>query len=406
MKIHHCNNPHRIPHRGHRHTALLSILVGFIVLLGVAFGGSPVGAEHAKGDAANREATELNNRGVQRAQQGEFAVGVGLMREAVTLSPRDTQFSENLSGVLTDWAPILQRKGKVDAAIAVLEEAVELLPTNGKALVQLGDLYYYHQSEFDRAIDAWTQAHGQVPSRIWHMVADRISQAQRDQVIERQFHSHTTTHFDIRTQDNAQISFETLSTRLETEYAQLAQFFDGGPPTTTVIVYSQRDLERTYYQRDWAVGFYDGRLRLLDTELEGPFVRLLIVHELTHAFLHYHFGPTLPVWVHEGFAQVQEGKRPHSPEEAQMEERVRAGTKWIPLVWIDRYFQQPADTEDVQRAYVQARLVVHELIQRHGHAAFKAFLRALASGQPVDQAYDASFAPSRWSRANHGVYDE
>ena len=42
---------------------------------------------------------------------------------------------------------------------------------------------------------------------------------------------------------------------------------------------------------------------------------LILAHELAHAFLREEFGPRLPVWVHEGFAQASKPARPLAPRE-------------------------------------------------------------------------------------------
>ena len=171
----------------------------------------------------------------------------------------------------------------------------------------------------------------------------------------------------------------------------------------TVIIYTAQDLHRTYNQRDWALGFYDGRLRLLGSELGTEAARVLVAHELAHAFLQHTYGPGVPTWVHEGFAELQEGDRPRSEEERRLEQGIRAGTLWIPLKWLDGRFARPSSADDVGRAYVEARLVVQELVQRHGIDRFKTFLAALGHGTAVDAAYDAAFEPDRWARTDQSI---
>ncbi len=347
--------------------------------------------------------TDLNNLGVTAAQEGQFDDGVGYLRQALQLNPADTAVHKNLSGMLTDWAARVEQAGDVTRAEQLLQEAVQHDPENGRAFVQLGDLAYFKRSDFSQALAYWKRANGKLPSSEWQAVADRMSQAQRDQAIERRFISAQTVHFDIRLQRQGGVDLEAVSRLLEEAYHRLISEFGVGPPKVAVIVYTEEDLRRTYNQRDWAVGFYDGRLRLLGNEIGTEFARALVAHELAHAFLHYAYGEALPVWVHEGFAQHMEGSRPHAEEEQRLEAGIVDGTLWIPLKWLDQRFTHPSDRVDVGRAYVEARLVVEVLIARHGVDQFRAFLKALSTGTPAPAAYDMVFAPDRWARTDQSI---
>ena len=350
-------------------------------------------------------ATELNNRGVTEARAGRFKEGAALLRLALTRDPADTLTRQNLSGVLTDWARQLEQQGHVDEAIATLREAVEHNPENGLAVVRLGDLFYLKRSDMSWAIRYWQQAHGKVSASLWQAVANRLTAAQRDQLIERGFTASQTAHFDIRFQASRDVNLVTLQQVLEETYAQLSQQLGRSPSRVTVIVYTDQDLRRVYDQRDWALGLYDGRIRLRLDELTQPYLQDMVAHELAHAFLQHGYGDRLPIWVHEGFAQLQERTRPQSPEAERIARGVASRTMWIPLKWLDRHFEQPSSTEDVARAYLEARLVVDELMRRYGIKHFKAFLEQLSGGTGVGEAYDQAFAPSRWSKTDQGIFE-
>lgn len=360
-------------------------------------------ADPAAAAPAPDRANDLNNRGVAAAQAGQFEAGAAALRQALRANPSDQLVRRNLSGILTDWARQLDREGRTDQAEPLLREAVEHDPSNTSALVFLGDLAYFHRSDFTQAVGYWKQAYGQLPSAERRTIADRIAQAQRDQVIERQFAAYRTTHFDIRTAGRSQEALIPLGQVLETVYRAMYEALGSGPSRLTVIVYPEQDLHRTYNQRDWALGFYDGRLRVSGGELALESLRVLVAHELAHAFLHHLYGHMIPTWVHEGFAQVQEGERARYPEELQLEQGIRSGALWIPLKWLDRRFSQPSGREDVGRAYVEARLVIEELVARHGMSRFKSFLAALAKGTPVETAYDQAFTPNRWARTDQSI---
>ncbi len=389
----------------HDHRVRAPVVLGLVLCSGVLLVFAAGVTAWARDEQLAARAQQLNNDGVREALAGRFEAGVERLREALALVPSDAHVRGNLSGMLTDWARVLERRGDVAAAEAALEEAASLDPANGSALALLGDLQYFHHSDFDRALALWRRAHAAAPAEARQGLADRISQAERDRYVERDAAVTRTPHFELRLPRSAQADLSTVRPLLEDEYARLEREFGTGPARVTVIVYAAGDLARLYYQRDWAVGFYDGRLRLRDVELGAPEAPVLIAHELTHVFLQHAYGAAVPVWVHEGYAQAREGTVPGNDETRRLVERLRTRTDWIPLAWLDRRFSQPTSDDDIHRAYAAARVTVEALVARHGLPQLHAFLRRLAAGEAVEPAFEAAFAPLAWAKANQGIFD-
>ena len=384
-------------------------LVGWMTICGdggrVAVAESIAAPETSSNEVSRHSALQLNNQGVREAQAGRFEEAAALLRQALALTPDDPTTHQNLSRVMTDWARQLEQAGKDQEAMAILRTAVEHDPANGLASIRLGDLAYL-MGDVPVAVAHWKRAYGHVPAIQWHGVSSRIAQAERDQRIEHGFLLQQTPHFDLHLQSgSAGRRLTSLTEGLEHAYGRLLAALGDAPARITVILYSEGEFQRVSGTRDWAVGFYDGRIRLRWNEVGAPQERALIAHELAHAFLHHAYGHHLPLWVHEGYAQLQEGTPPRAPEQLRLEERVRARTQWVPLKWLDARFTQPSGREDIQGAYVQARVVVEELVKRHGMDRFTLFLQHLAAGRPVEAAYDEAFAPARWVRADQGVFD-
>lgn len=346
---------------------------------------------------------EANNQGVREAQAGRFEQGIALLRQSLSLDPSDAQVKKNLSGVLTDWAVRLEQQGQLDQAVSALQEAVGLDPDNGKALVLLGDYAYVSDEDLSRAVAFWKRAHGKVPDAKWVLVSERLSQAERDLAIERGFYSVQTQHFTVRLEaEEGAGKDQHLGEALEQEYARLEKLLGPAPARFTVIVYAERNFRRVAGQRDWAVGLYDGRIRVRLDDLGSDRIQPVIAHELAHAFLAQTYGPMVPIWVHEGFAQFfqespTQDRRPLEPFVLWA-----AKASWIPLKWLDHHFQQPSSREDLGRAYFQAWVVFGFLVRQAGMDSLKRFLAALQAGQPVDRAFDGAFAPLRWARVDGG----
>lgn len=279
------------------------------------------------------------------------------------------------------------------------------MESNGAAYVDLGGLLYFRRSDLQAATDVWKRAHGHVPAATWLALSQRITQVQRDQLIERGFIARYSEHFDIRFQESSEADLTRIGDILEAAYARLSEQLDSPPARLTVLVYSEAELRRVYGQRDWALGFYDGRIRLGLNDLTAAHLEDIAAHELGHAFLHHRYGDRVPTWLHEGYAQLQERGRVESAETRHIEEGILSRTLWVPLKWLDRRFEQPSGTEDIARAYVQARVVVERLVSRHGMAAFRRFLEQLSEGRAAPEAYDQAFAPARWSMADQGLLE-
>jgi len=348
--------------------------------------------------------TELNNKAVLEGRAGHLEQAVLLLHQALKLTPHDPSVRKNLSYALTEQALQRKREGKVAQAFELLEEALEYYPNNGPALVSLGDLYYLERNEFGRALEAWKQAYGLLPEAQQQGLAQRMAQAKRDQEIERRFSIQQVGHFQIRLPDDQdQEAALKVGQRLEKEYHRLAQELEVYPSSLTVILYRGKEFERLSTRLDWALGFYDGRIRIRMNEVGTQQEARICAHELAHAFLHAAYGNRIPIWVHEGYAQIHEPPHPLSKREETLRENLASGAFWVPLVWLDSRFEQPSDASDVERAYSESRLVVDFLVATYGMDRFKGFLERLASCKPVEAAFDESFSPSRWSRINQGI---
>lgn len=363
-------------------------------------------ASEVPATSAAADATAMNNRGVKEAQAGRFEEGASWLRRALSLNPSDANTRKNLSGVLTDWAAQKEKQGRADEAVGLLKEAAGFVPENGLAWAQLGDILYLRRNDLDGAVAAWQQAHGHMPDAGQDQVlVDRIAKAWRDALIERGFLAQQTEHFEIRFQQQQAVTTQALAKLLEESYLRLSRLMGEGPSRLTVMVYTARDLHRVSTQRDWAIGFYDGRIRLQMDELSQPHLPDLVIHELTHAFLQHRYGPALPMWVHEGYAQLQESAHVYTPEAISLVQKIETRQLWVPLEYLDRRFTRPSNGEDILRAYAQSRITVAALVEKYGNGSFLRFLSRVSDGRPLSKAYDESFAPSRWVRANQGIFD-
>ena len=349
---------------------------------------------------------DLNNQAVAAAQAGDFEQAARLLRQATALSPEDAQIRQNRAAILADWGQrLLEQEGRPDRAREALRESLEVDSEQRKALFLLADLEYNSGGELSRPLAMWKKAYAQGSAVERTVLQQRIEQAERDLRIERGFSAARTAHFQVHYELEAhEEAARQVGELLEKHYALLSGVLGSSPQQLTAILYSERDFRRVA-GKDWVLGLYDGRIRLRVEDVEAGRAEPLLAHELAHAFLMHAYGPLLPVWIHEGFAQAMEPERSLSEEEGRMERQIEARSAWVPLRWLDRRFQQPSNNEDVGKAYLQARFTVRKLLRLAGPEKFRDFLRQIGSGVSVDRAYNQSFSPSVWVRADQGNFD-
>ena len=364
--------------------------------------GTVVAADHLQ----DPDTVALNNMGVSAAQEGRWSTAAAYLRQAAALAPEDAQIRRSLSAVLTDWAVQVMQSGDVDEAAALLTEAADRDAENGQAWLRLGDLQYVERHDFPAAIQAWRRARGHLSAEQERVLADRLQRVERDAAIERGWPTYETAHSYIRVQGSTDAAMaRTVGDLLEAAYQRLVPLTPSAPAKVSVIVYTDRTFARVSGGRDGALGLYDGRLRIRGDEVATDRAAALVTHELAHAFLRQAYGAHLPTWIHEGFAQAVEPDYATGSRERTLRDDAAHQRQWIPLAWLDRHFQQPTNAEDLWRAYAEARVVVAWLLKRYGAVPFTAFLQQLAQGRPVEAAFDQQFAPARWSRVNHGIWD-
>ena len=122
---------------------------------------------------------------------------------------------------------------------------------------------------------------------------------------------------------------------LERVYAELVQDLGSAPPRKVeVVVYAEKDWRLATQAPDWSGGLYDGRVRVPAQGLTGMTPNLVSVlkHEMTHAFVAARAGGRAPVWLHEGLAQVEEGKTAAPYAAALLDAWRRGGTFTLPAL--------------------------------------------------------------------------
>lgn len=119
-------------------------------------------------------------------------------------------------------------------------------------------------------------------------------------------------------------------------------------------------------------------------------------HEVTHLVLHRFFGPGIPLWLNEGFAEYSASRGYAAFWRARgYKARPRAQAvdpaKWIPLAELTATTTYPMDVLKVPVFYDESERVVR-FLSATDKAGFQRFLEALAQGNRFDTALGKGFA--------------
>jgi hypothetical protein len=168
---------------------------------------------------------------------------------------------------------------------------------------------------------------------------------------------------------------------LETAYWDIGRRLNAYPSRTIpVILYTQEQFNDITRSPDWAVGTYDGRIRLAVRDaLKNPAaLDRVVVHELVHAIVQHLAPRGIPTWLHEGLAVNFE-----PGDKSWIEQTLGTSEQLIPLASLEHGFTGLND-EAAAVAYAESAAATRVIMKRLG-PNLSAFLQSLESVDSVDR---------------------
>ena len=143
---------------------------------------------------------------------------------------------------------------------------------------------------------------------------------------------------------------------------------------------------------DWVGGLYDGKIRVPLGGLSQltRHAERVLTHELTHAMVHSKSRGHCPRWLHEGLAQMSEGKRLAAAERAWVKQQLDG--------------KDAAEWESGGMSYVMSLSLTGYLESRRGFGGLVNLLDLLGDGVELDEAFRRTYGESyadvcrRWAR--------
>jgi len=149
------------------------------------------------------------------------------------------------------------------------------------------------------------------------------------------------------------------------------------------VIYPKQAFANVTGAHKWVAALYDGKIRVPAEGLEradAREVKRVLTHEYTHALVKSIAGSGIPAWLHEGIAQLEEGR-------SRADARTTLAGKELPqLEDLKGAFIKDADAGRVSLRYASAFDFVASLAERRGHTAIAELLDKVGKGDKLDDA--------------------
>lgn len=318
------------------------------------------------------------NLGVQLLEKGDAASAEQATRRARDLLPADPVIRLNL-------AACLDERGYPARAAVEVRKAVELGPKVALAHDRLGTVLY-REGHLEEAAAAWEKASGLAPGD--KALADRLARARASAAVEAKLTRQTSSHFEIRfdIERDAVLASKVLQAMEEAHGVVGADLQNFGQERLVVVLLPDDEFRELTGVHGWVAGLYDGRIRL---PVKGALQREAEMlararHEYVHSVL-APLGKRAPSWLHEGLAQVFEGR-----SVAQALRRVVTAEP-VPFASLRDSFAATKSAERVRLQYDTALAFVHWLRDGERAGAFRATMRALFDDAALAPAFEEAY---------------
>jgi hypothetical protein len=290
--------------------------------------------------------------------------------------------------ILEHYAVLLLQTGREGDALAPAEHAARLSPKSADAQMIYG-YALYGNDKTKEAIDAWRLSLAQRPSADLEAM---VARAEREMKAEEGYGEEASSHFTMRyegSQAPSELRRDILRT-LEQHYSDLTlQFGEAPAQPVVVILYPEQTFFDVTRAPSWSAAMNDGKLRI---PLKGmstvtPELAQELRHELAHSFINAISRGRCPLWLHEGIAQLVEGKT--TGAHGRLLEQAFANGHYIALNQLEGSFLNLTDREALL-SYDEALAVTEYLNATYGFADIVAILRRIAEGSSTEAALRAS----------------
>ena len=380
---------------------------------------------HAAPPKPPRAAVAANERGIAHLLKDRVGPALGAFRQARDLLPDNPVVRRNLAAARAANGMQLLRARRAAEAVKELRLARELHPTRiryrillARALIDLGgdgDLLGAREELVaaldadpdqldalvllagldyrDRRLEDGTRnlEHAKRLRPGDAEVVTRLARMRRERNAERDYESLRSGIFIVRYAPEIPIRrAEIVRGYCEEAWNELCGRFGHFPEgQITVTLYLPQDFKEATNLHRWVAGVSDGSIRLtVSRSTRDDSLRSVLYHELTHHILR-NYAPRIPAWLHEGLAQIAEGR-----DALRAERRLKRGGG-LDVRELDRSILSERNRGRVSHYYDIALGFTNFLWRRNGDRGIQELLRQLSEGTRIDTAIKSVFGEER-----------
>ncbi len=294
------------------------------------------------------------------------------------------RFQPDNSTLLIYYAACLVHTGHAQEAVTFAERAVRADPDSPDALSMLG-FVQFNSDHTQEAIRAWKKSLKLRPDAA---VSQYLARAERESSAESDFSQNESSHFNLHfegKQTSESFRRDLLAT-LESDYDDLVRDLNYSPHNTIVVtLYTEQAFFDVTRAPSWTGALNDGKLRIPISGMSSMTSDLahVLKHELAHSFITQMSGGRAPSWLHEGIAQIEEG-RSTATYGRPLAHLFAAGTE-IPFNVLEGSFMRFGTNEAVV-AYAESLAGVEYIRDTYGMSDLPRILERLAQGSSTEAA--------------------
>jgi tetratricopeptide (TPR) repeat protein len=330
---------------------------------------------------AQRTAAAYYAAGRFEHMRGNLMRASDYMKEAVRLDA-------DSSLILEHYATLLLATERAKEALPYAEQAVRVTAKSPDAQNVLG-YAYYENDRSKEAIAAWQRSLELRPNERTQAMLER---AQREVASEEGYGETESNHFTMRYEGSkapAALRRAILDV-LEQHYNDLAARFGETPhQSVVVILYTDQAYFDVTQAPAWTSALNDGKLRIplrgmekVSQELSG-----VLRHELAHSFINAISRGRAPLWLHEGIAQMLQGRT--SASFGRVMAQGFATGHFIPLNGMEGSFMS-FTKEESKVAYAESLAFVEYIDEKYGFSDLVRILQRIAEGSSTEAALRAT----------------
>jgi len=364
------------------------------------------------------EAIRQNERGLLLTDEGRHLEAVEAFSRAYKQAPGDEVIRRNLALARSNLAVQLLGNGDLEKATHHASEALELAPSDPIVVLNLAacrdeqgypakaaelvrkarkigagvahvrarmGAVLYREGDLPGAIEEWRAAVELAPGDA--ALAARLARAEKSAAVEKSLTVRLSTHFEVLHDAKSAVLASFVLRELEDAHRVVGADIQSLPSRPVrVVLLSSEQFRSTTGTNTWVAGLYDGRIRL---PVKGVSDRAALLARVRHEYVHAALSPLgkrAPSWLHEGIAQVHEGR---SVTDAAT--RVRAAS--------------PIPFADLTRSFAATRAESRARLQYDTALAFVAWLRAGPRGSQFRLAMQRLFEEWTLAKAFDEGYD-